>query len=1113
MWKRNGLPWRAKGTIDRKGLVFPMLKLVLPAIFCASALIAAERPPLVPQRWSGDLNVPDPVACSVDAQGRVFVTRTARRKTADLDIRQWSEWIPDDVGLISVAAKSAFLRAKLAPGMLRAPRGDLRDWNGDGSIDWQDLAVPAERILLLEDRDGNGTADHLGEFAGGFASDVTGIAAGVLAINGNVYATIAPDLWKLTDRDGDGKADHRESLVHGFGIHLAYAGHDMHGLTRGPDGRIYWTIGDKGVQVQRREDGRTFSFPHEGCVLRCELDGSRFEVFAHGLRNVQEIAFNETGDLFGVDNDADKPGEKERLVWILPESDSGWRCSWQYMKDWCPWTSEGRWQTKHGTQPIFLTPPIALSHDGPSGFACNPGTALAPEWNGWFFLNQFPSGHMNALRLVQEGSGWQLAEDVRVSRGIMGVGMSWGPDGALYYTDWESGYELNGKGAVWRADVAAAQRHPLREEVRNLLAAGFKDIPEARLAELLSHADQRVRCGAQWELADRGAWTVLQSAAGQAGQRLAQLHGLWGLGQGWRSGRLVDARILADAMTDPDPEVRVAAARVAPESPSSTSTDDSLVRLLADSSPRVRLAAALACGPRRIKAAVPALLRLADPAPEPFTRHAVVTGLAGCADPAELSALAADPDVSRRAVAVLALGRLRDADTARFLGDAEPRIAETAAIAIHDGGGIPEALPSLAAFLGKAPASAPESVLRRALAAQVRSGTTAAATTVVAFALRPDHALPLRRLALELLRDWTSPSRLDSADGMARQLPERNADTARVALQDEGVLPGLLALEQPALQAAALEVALAHKLPVPAHRLTAAISDAALAPATRQAALRLLAGSHGSSPGVRDAITTAISDKNNDVAIAALESFRQINPASTPAECERILRESSPVRLQQAACRILGELKTPEAARVLSDRMSQPSLSAALLLDFADAAEAYPELAPALQKLTAAPDDAPIAVAWRDCLEGGDPVAGRRICLTDVSAGCVACHRFDTNPGSGIGPALHEIGSLRDRAALLESLINPSAAIADGFGIVTATLTDGSVVAGTLAASSDSTVTIRLPEGEIRRIERSQIREMPPPVSGMPPMDAILSRRDLRDVVAYLSSLKSKPKR
>ena len=70
----------------------------------------------------------------------------------------------------------------------------------------------------------------------------------------------------------------------------------MHGLRVGPDGRIYWTIGDKGVNVTSRE-GRKFFYPNEGCVLRCEPDGSNFEVFAHGLRNVQETDFNELGDL------------------------------------------------------------------------------------------------------------------------------------------------------------------------------------------------------------------------------------------------------------------------------------------------------------------------------------------------------------------------------------------------------------------------------------------------------------------------------------------------------------------------------------------------------------------------------------------------------------------------------------------------------------------------------------------------------------------------------------------------------------------------------------------------------------------------------------------------
>ena len=66
---------------------------------------------------------------------------------------------------------------------------------------------------------------------------------------------------------------------------------------------------------------------HEGCVLRCEPDGTHFEVFAHGLRNVQEIAFDNYGNIFGVDNDADLPGERERFVYITERSDSGWRCS------------------------------------------------------------------------------------------------------------------------------------------------------------------------------------------------------------------------------------------------------------------------------------------------------------------------------------------------------------------------------------------------------------------------------------------------------------------------------------------------------------------------------------------------------------------------------------------------------------------------------------------------------------------------------------------------------------------------------------------------------------------------------------------------------------------
>ena len=56
----------------------------------------AEPAKLVATKWSGPLNVADPVACSVDDQGRVFVTETTRRKVGDLDIREHADWIVAD---------------------------------------------------------------------------------------------------------------------------------------------------------------------------------------------------------------------------------------------------------------------------------------------------------------------------------------------------------------------------------------------------------------------------------------------------------------------------------------------------------------------------------------------------------------------------------------------------------------------------------------------------------------------------------------------------------------------------------------------------------------------------------------------------------------------------------------------------------------------------------------------------------------------------------------------------------------------------------------------------------------------------------------------------------
>src|SRR5439155_10478022 len=162
----------------------------------------------------------------------------------------------------------------------------------------------SERLRLIEDRDGDGKADHATVFAEGFNAPLDGIGAGVLARQGDVWYANIPNLWLLRDTNGDGVADVRKSLHYGFGVRVGFLGHDLHGLHFGPDCKIYFSSGDRGPNV-KLADGRTVGNPDTGCVFRCNPDGSELELFAFGLRNPQDLVFDQYGNLFTGDNNSD----------------------------------------------------------------------------------------------------------------------------------------------------------------------------------------------------------------------------------------------------------------------------------------------------------------------------------------------------------------------------------------------------------------------------------------------------------------------------------------------------------------------------------------------------------------------------------------------------------------------------------------------------------------------------------------------------------------------------------------------------------------------------------------------------------------------------------------
>ena len=1057
---------------------------VFPRFLLAAGLLAplrAAETPAAPRRgggelrlhkWSGEINVPDPVACAVDPWGRVYVAATTRRKVGDLDIREHTMWIPDDVALTSVEEKGEFFRRELAPGRLRAPRGGLRDHNGDGSIDWKDLTHHSERIYQLRDTDGDGTADRITVFAEGFNTEVTGIAAGVLWHDGWVYATIAPDLWRLRDNDDDGVADEREKLVSGFGLHIAYAGHDMHGPVAGPDGRIYWSIGDKGVNVTSRE-GRRFVFPNEGATLRMEPDGSGFEVYTRGNRNVQEPAFNEVGDLIGVDNDADQPAERERFVHLVEGGDSGWRCNFQYMGVRSPWMREGLWKPHFPGQPAYLLPPLLSYSDGPAGFKYHPGIALGENLRGTFLLNEFPSGKLRAFGAEPAGATYRMVDARVLNEGIMGIGLAWHPDGSLFLADWIGGYPLDGQGAVWRADVAENARDSRREETRRVLEEGFGARSPLELLAQLGHPDQRVRQGAQFELVRRGRKAELLAVArGATVDPFARLHALWGYGQLLRRG----------------------SAEVAAVTP-----------LLADPSPRARLQAAIALGKLRDPAVVDALFALAErDGADPVLRHAAAFGLAGCADRPAMLARLVHPVATVRLIAVVALRRQGSPAAAEFLHDADPLVVAEAARAIHDDASIPAALPALAAVLAERPAG--ESVLRRAINAGLRLGTAEAADRLAGYALDDKTAAPLRAEALRALKVWRNPPPLDLVDGWARRFSPEPAGGVLAPR-----LPALLALRDPELKTLAIEVMIAHELrPEPAAG-EAVVADGSASAELRAQALRLLAVDGRGAPAAIRSLDVALrEDAPAALHRAALALLLPGAPDRLTAEAPRVLaRRSLPEKQHVVA--LLARAGTPAADALLGGlgaELAAGKLEPGLSLDVLEALEARSAVAPALAAHVVAWGKRVDAAARPELLAGGDIARGRDLVANHLGANCTACHAVESSGGSEVGPGLRAIGAQRDPAYLLESLLNPSAQITTGYGLVAVTLKDGTEISGTLARETPSAVTVRLFDGQQRILPLAEIARRSAPVSVMPPMQGILQPREIRDVVGYLASLK-----
>jgi putative heme-binding domain-containing protein len=439
-------------------------------------------------------------------------------------------------------------------------------------------------------------------------------------------------------------------------------------------------------------------------------------------------------------------------------------------------------------------------------------------------------------------------------------------------------------------------------------------------------------------------------------------------------------------------------------------------------------------------------------------------------------------------------------------------VVTEAARAINDDGSIRLGLPPLAALLGTGKAVG-EPLVRRAISANLKVGDTASVARLAAFAKNADHPEALRVEAIAALGVWAAPSPLDRVDGYhldpAVQGGNRDVGAARDAL-----LPLLTASAaagpdvKVALAEAAGRLQLAEAEPVLMGQLR---SDPSAD--VRVASLEALQAIGGGS--MAEAMKVAVADTDPEVRRAALALLPTLNmSAAAKADNLATVIRNGTVEDKQAGLEVLGTLKSLEAQQVLGsflDELEKGTVPVAAQLDLVDAVQASgaPALTSRLEAYQKARGADSLLTAFRPALlAGGNPNAGRTLFLEQPAAQCSRCHSL-RGGGSDVGPTLNQVGVRLSSEQILQSLLEPSAVVAPGYGIVTLTLKSGDKVSGMLKRDTETAVVLSVGDPPVERtIARSEIVSRTDPISAMPPMGAILKPREIRDIVAFLGTLK-----
>lgn len=309
-----------------------------------------------------------------------------------------------------------------------------------------------DRIVILEDSKDSGKADKATTFYQSpelLAPLGIAVAKDPVGPGYKVYVCQSPDILLFEDKDGDGKADGPpKKLLTGFGG--IDHDHGVHGILIGPDGKLYFSVGDQGVHGLQSSDGKGRKWESNGTdcragtVWRCDLDGKNLELIAHNFRNPYEPCVDSFGTVFMSDND-DDGNQQTRICYVMPGGNYGYHPRGPGQSHW------------HEEQPGIVPKILRTGFGSPTGMCVYEGTLLPKKYQGQLLHVDAGPRHIRCYHLKPQGAGYDVEREDMVTstdNWFRPSDICVAPDGSVFVSDWyDPGVGGHGMGDTTRGRI------------------------------------------------------------------------------------------------------------------------------------------------------------------------------------------------------------------------------------------------------------------------------------------------------------------------------------------------------------------------------------------------------------------------------------------------------------------------------------------------------------------------------------------------------------------------------------------------------------------------------------------------------------------------------------